>query len=299
MTMKKPIIGFIGFGEAAFHICSGLHSESDIEINAFDVMADSENLGPVIHKRAADANVTLCSSLKELSDKSDIIFCATSAKYALSIAAEAAQNIRKETIYADMNSASPMVKKEIAQVMAKAGAKFVDAAVMELVPPHRHKVPIAASGTGAAEFTESLNPYGMNIAFISEQAGSSSSMKMFRSIFMKGFTCLLMETLVASYKMGVEKEIMSSISNTLTKGTVEQLANLLINRTAVGAERRVSEMGDVISTLADLGLDSTTSKATKAKLQSLVDMDLKNYFNNKAPESYTEVLKAILEKTNK
>lgn len=297
--MKKPVIGFIGFGEAAFHICNGLHTESDIEINAFDVMSNSENFGPTIHKRAEDAKVTLCSSLKELLDKCDIVFCATSAKYALSIASEAAENVRKETIYADMNSASPKVKKEIAEVMAKAGAKFVDAAVMELVPPYRHKVPIAASGTGAAEFTESLNPYGMKITYINDQAGSSSSMKMFRSIFMKGFTSLLLETLVASYKMGVEKEIMASITNTLTKGTVEELVNLLVNRTAVGAERRVSEMGDVIETLTELGLDSTASKATKAKLQSLVDMDLRGYFNNKAPESYTQVLKAILEKTDK
>ncbi|MDF2531988.1 MAG: 6-phosphogluconate dehydrogenase [Clostridia bacterium] len=297
--MKKPILGFIGFGEAAYCICSGLRSESNPEINAFDVMANSETLGPTIQKRAQDASVTLCSTLKELLEKSDIVFCATSAKYALPIATEAAQNIRKGCMYADMNSASPMVKREIAQVIDKTGAFFVDAAVMELVPPHKHKVPIAASGTGAAQFTEYLNSYGMNVSYINDQAGSSSSMKMFRSIFMKGLTSLLLETLVASYKMGIDKEIIESINNTLSKSSVEKLANLLINRTSIGAERRVSEMGDVISTLTDMGLDATASKATKQKLQSLVDINLKEHFNNTVPEHYTQVLKAILEKSIK
>jgi 3-hydroxyisobutyrate dehydrogenase-like beta-hydroxyacid dehydrogenase len=296
--MNKPVIGFIGFGEAAFHICSGLHSANNLEINAFDVMANSENLGPVIRKRAEEAKVTLCSSLKDLLNRCDIVFCATSAKYALPIAVEASASIRKGCIYVDMNSASPMVKRNIAEVMAKADALFVDAAVMELVPPYKHKVPIATSGTGAAKFTDTLNVYGMNISYINDQAGSSSSMKMFRSIFMKGLTSLLLETLVASYKLGIDKEIIASIDNTLSKNSVEKLANLLINRTSVNAERRVSEMGDVISTLTEMGMDSTASKATKAKLQSMVDINLKDYFNNTVPENYTEVLKAILEKTN-
>jgi 3-hydroxyisobutyrate dehydrogenase-like beta-hydroxyacid dehydrogenase len=133
----------------------------------------------------------------------------------------------------------------------------------------------------------------MNLTVINDQAGSSSSMKMIRSIFMKGFTALLLETLMASHQAGVEKEIVDSISGTLSNGSIEKLMNLLLTRTAIHAERRVSEMKDVVETLADMDLDSTMSQAAQKKLQSLVDLKLNSYFDFKAPEHYRQVLEGI------
>ncbi|MFD0677692.1 MULTISPECIES: DUF1932 domain-containing protein [unclassified Paenibacillus] len=295
--MNQPGIGFIGFGEAAFHITSGLVSEGATAIFAFDVMSTDPVAGPIIRERADLAQVTLTSSLKQLIESSQVVFCATSAKYALSIAQESAVFLQNDQIYADMNSASPKVKQEIAQLMGKVGADFVDAAVMEAVPPHRHKVPISVSGTGAHRFTDLMGTYGMNITYINDEAGSASAMKMVRSIFMKGFTALLLETLTAAYKSGIEQEILSSIRGTLSNHSTEELANLLLTRTAIHAERRVAEMGEVISTLKDLDLDYSVSLATKGKLQQLVDLDLKSYFDMKAPEHFTQVLEALIYKS--
>ena len=295
--MGKALIGFIGFGEAPHCICKGLLSGAAPRIIAYDIMAEDAKLGPRIRQRAQDTNVTLVGSLQELLENAAYIFNFTSAKYALSIAGQAAEFLKPGVNYADMNSASPMVKQEIGRIVGKNGALFTDAAVMELVPPNGPRVPIAASGTGARAFTDTLNSIGMNATYISDTAGSSSSMKMFRSIFMKGFTCLLLESLSASYQMGVGKEVMDSIAGTLTKNTPDQLANLLINRTAVGAERRVSEMKDVVSTLEAMGLPAFTSKATVERLQWVCDLGLKEYFDGQAPKQYEEVFQAILEKT--
>lgn len=261
-------------------------------------MAGDPVIGPKIQERMNTAGVTAAASLRDLIAGSDVILCATSAKYALSIAGEAAQFLREGQLYADLNSGSPKLKRDIAQALEKSGAMFVDAAVMEAVPPHRHKVPISASGTGAYAFESLMKPFGMNITVINEQAGSSSAMKMVRSIFMKGFTALLLETLLAGYKSGIDKEIMASISRSLSGGSMENIANLLVTRTAIHAERRVSEMGEVIQTLEELGLDDAMSRATQAKLQSLVELDLKTYFDHQAPEHFTDVLKAITELSN-
>ena len=54
--MKK--LGFIGFGEAAYYISIGLHSEGDIGIAAYDIMADSETMGGLINS-AKKADVKL------------------------------------------------------------------------------------------------------------------------------------------------------------------------------------------------------------------------------------------------
>ncbi len=296
-----PELGFIGFGEAAFHIAKGLGpglvGAGLGPIRAFDVMAGDPKVGPLVRERAAGAGVTLMPSLPDLMAACDTVLCATSAKYALSIAKEAAASIRAGTVYADLNSASPGVKKEIGAVMAAAGALFADVAVMELVPPHGHKVPLAVSGTGARAFLDRLSPFGMKIDFINETAGSSSSLKMLRSIFMKGLTALLLETLTAGRKAGVDREIMASISGTIDSRPLAETATLLVTRTAIAAERRVSEMGEVMETLAELGLDSSASAATKAKLQALADLDLRADFGNTPPADIAAVLDAILRKS--
>ena len=295
--MNQPGIGFIGFGEAAFHMASGLVSEGVSSIFAFDVMTAEPVAGAIIKERADLANVTLTSSLKQLIESSRIVFCATSAKFALMIAQEAAAFLRKEQIYVDMNSASPKVNQEISKLMDQAGVWFVDAAVMEAVPPHRHKVPISASGTGARKFSDVMGRYGMNITYINEEAGSASAMKMIRSIFMKGFTALLLETLTAAYKSGIDREILTSIRGTLSSHSTEELANLLLTRTAIHAERRVAEMEEVIGTLKDLDLDYSVSLATKGKLQQIVDLDLKSHFDMKVPDHFVQVLEALMNKS--
>lgn len=288
-------LGFIGFGEAAYHIAKGLSETSRPQVLAFDVMAASEPEGEKIRSRAAECAVGLMGSLRELIDASEVILCATSAKYALSIAEEAGALLRKGKIYADLNSASPMVKRKIATIVDATGASFSDAAVMELVPPHKHRVPIAASGSGALEFTDILNAIGMNVTFINDQAGSSSSMKMFRSIFVKGLTSLMMETFLAARKMGVCDEVVESVSGTLSDHTIGQMADLLINRTAVAYDRRISEMEDVVSTLKDIGIDPFASRSTVERFAWMREIGLKDRLGGVVPADFHTVLDVALE----
>ncbi|PKL07292.1 MAG: NAD(P)-dependent oxidoreductase [Spirochaetae bacterium HGW-Spirochaetae-9] len=301
ITSSNPTtlaLGFIGFGEAAFHIAKGLVGAGLTPIRTFDVMAHDAKVGPLIAERASEAKVELEPSLCDLMAHCDIILCATSAKYALSIAKDAVKSLRPGSIYADLNSASPGTKKQIGLLIEPTGALFADVAVMELVPPHGHKVPLAVSGSGAKKFQERLSPYGMKISFINEHAGSSSALKMLRSIFMKGLTSLLLETLTAGRKAGVDKEIMDSISGTINGRPLADTATMLITRTAIAAERRIAEMGEVLDTLQEMGLDSSASAATKVKLQALADLDLRTEFGNTPPETYTAVLDAILRKSS-
>jgi len=290
--MDTFILGFIGFGEASYSMAKGLHGTSHPSIVAYDVMA---GVGTTIKERAKECQVRLLPTLASLIEASDVIVCATSAKYALSIAQEAAPFLSKGKIYADLNSASPKIKREIAEIVDGSGALFSDCAVMEIVPPHKHRVPIAVSGSGARLCLEMLNSIGMNVTYINDQAGSSSAMKMFRSVFMKGLTSLLVETFLAAQKMGVCEQVLGSVSITLEQNSVEQLANLLINRTAVGYERRISEMEDVVSTLEDLDIDAFASLATIERFKWMQSLELKEHLHGVVPKDFREVLDLVLE----
>lgn len=290
MDMNKIKLGFIGFGEAAYHISKGLMG-SAAQLVAYDIKADDPEVGELIRKRAQSTQVQLVPSLEQLIERSEIILSLTSAKYALNLAEECAPFLKNDHYYVDLNAASPIVMREIEAILG-AKALFVDGAIMEAVPPHLHKVPILLSGPNSDELKDKLNALGMNMTVISEKPGDASAIKMFRSIFMKGFTMLLIETLTASHKFGVDEMIIESLEQTLKK-PLGEMVNLLITRTAIHAERRLSEMEQVMDTLKEMKLDYTMSEATRNKLQTLVDLELSRHFNFEAPEHYTEVLNQL------
>ncbi|WP_153733142.1 NAD(P)-dependent oxidoreductase [Sporosarcina obsidiansis] len=289
--MKKRI-GFIGFGEAASQISEGLLAEGVAEICAYDANQDDQKFGPAIRGKANDLQVVLKDSLHNLALESDILISATSAKYAISVAKEIKPFLTENHLFVDLNAASPQVKKEINTIIAGL-AKFVDVAVMESVPKFQHRVPLLASGEGAKEFAQFGSHNKMDITVIDEEPGSASAIKMIRSVFMKGFTMLLIETLSVSEQYAVTDEILESIDRSLRGNHIYETSNGLITRTAIHAERRVSEMKEVISTLEDRRVDVTMSEATKTKLEMLVRIGLKDHFLNQMPVDFQEVIKAI------
>ncbi|RKL68085.1 hypothetical protein CR203_06205 [Salipaludibacillus neizhouensis] len=286
-------IGFIGFGEAAYHITRGLLTEGIKDIRAFDINVDHPSLGFVIKNRVEELGITLDKSLENLIKNSDVVICATSAKYAIKIAKEAAEFLTNSMIYVDMNATSPMVQKEIEEI-TQDRCKFVDAAVVESIPTFQHKVPILVSGSGADEFIEISKKYGMDVLKISDEAGSASAIKVARSTFMKGLTTLLIESLVISKKYNVDNFIMESLNNTLTGKHLTITAKNLLTRTALHAERRVAEMDDVIKTLEESDVNALMSHATKAKLSYIAEMKLNEHFNFEEPKDYGDVVEAII-----
>ncbi|WP_099157037.1 DUF1932 domain-containing protein [Virgibacillus ndiopensis] len=290
MVSKK--IGFIGFGEAAYLISSGLITEKSQEIIAYDVNQDHPSLGGKLRKRAEELGVSLMPTLQELIQNSQIIISATSAKYALSVAKDALPYLTNDQLFVDINAASPMVKEEISSIMVDK-AKFVDVAVVESIPKYKHKVPLLISGEGAKDFESYANEVEMDITFIDDKPGSASAIKMIRSVFMKGFTMLMIETLIASNKYGINEWIMESIENSLLDKPFAETVNLLITRTAEHSERRVSEMEEVIKTLKALNVNSLLSQATKDKLSQFVEMNLKDEFLDNSPRDFIDVIEKI------
>ncbi len=288
--MLKP--GFIGFGEAAYHIANGLKDEGLKGIIAYDKFWNVEPQSALIQKHAEEAEVQLLPSLQELVEKSDIIVSAVSADKAVSLAQTSKQFLKQSQLYVDINATSPMTKEEVDGIISPV-ALFVDGAVMGPVPTYKHKVPISVSGKGAKSFYDKMAPYGMKLTLIDGPAGAASASKMFRSIFMKGFVTLLLEMLVAAHKYQVEDDVLASVTETLTAGNLQNVINGLVGRGVIHSERREHEMDEVIATLDTLKVDATMSKATKAKLKWCTNLGLKEYFNGVPPQDFHEIFTGL------
>jgi len=285
-------LGFIGFGEAAFNIASGLRGEGLTGIIAYDKHWKDSPAAELIGKRAAEAQVELVPSQQALIERSEMVVSAVSADMALPLARASQPFLKADQVYVDINATSPMTKEEVDRVISPV-ALFVDCAVMGPVPTYRHKVPVAVSGPGARRFCDTMTPYGMAITCMDAPAGSASASKMFRSIFMKGFVTLLIEMLTAAHRYGVEDDVLESVKETLTAGPLLEVINGLVGRGVIHSERREHEMDEVIATLDTLQVDAIMSKATKAKLHWVTELGLKAHFKGVPPKDYHQIFAAL------
>ncbi len=286
-------LGFIGFGGAGYGLAKGLRQAGLSEVHFTDRMQETPPYAEVIHRHAADIGALPAASIGELVSHTDILISCVTGAMALSVAEEAAPFLTPSHLYADVNTASPHVKEEVAAIVEKTGAAFCDAAMMGAIPTFLHRVPILASGSGAERFRECLQPYGTNIRVIGTKPGQSSAIKLFRSIFMKGLLSLFIETLTATHRYGVDDMVLGSIAESLDGTPFRETARIQMTKGVVNAERMAHEMEEVIATLEGLGVPAGMSRASRETLLWCAGFDLRGRFGGELPSTLAEVLRAM------
>ena len=295
--MTPPRIGFIGFGEAGFHIASGLQTAGVSGISAFDIHASHPTLGPLIQQRAATSQTQLVLSSEQLAASCEILFSAVTASSARDAASQTTNYLTARHTYVDLNSISPNLKREIQALVEPTGARFVEAAVMAPVPPYGHRVPMLLGGSSARQFSESLSPYGMRFEVVSDAIGTAVAVKMCRSIVVKGLEALLFECVMGASRYGAEDRVFASLQESFPGIDWKNLANYVVGRVVVHGERRAREMEEVAETLRSSGVEPIMAEAT-ARLQAWsARMDLKSHFGGEGPPGYAQVLDIITSKT--
>ena len=282
-------IGFVGFGEAAFHITKGLGAAGASPILAYDSDADSE----IIQTCARETETRLAGSNAELAENCDVIVSAVTASQAMQAAGQTAPFLSARHIYADLNSVSPAVKQSIDRLIAGTEARFVEIAIMAPVPPHGHRVPMLLGGAAAPELVDLLAPYGMRMEIASRDVGTAAATKMFRSIVVKGMEALITECVLGASRYDAVDRVFASLTETFPGLDWNQLADYMVGRVVVHGERRAREMEEVSETLRSIGIDPIMAEATARRMDWSAKLGLKARFHGVAPRSYRDMVKAV------
>ena len=288
-------ISFIGFGVAGYGLAKRLKGAGIKEIYFFDNQWNTPPFSETLRKRAAEIDAIYLDCIRKLSKKTDIIISCATGSVALFMAEQTAPYLNKNNLYIDVNTTSPMVKEKIAIVIERSGAAFVDAAMMGAIPAFLHRVPILASGRGAARFKEVMKPYGMQINCIGEKPGKASVLKMFRSIVMTGLVALFIEMLMATRQYEAEDTVLQSISETMGKNNFMETVRIIFTKGITSAERMAHEMEDVIETLQFFNLPSDMTRAVREKLGWCSLLGLREKFGGNIPETLDHALRALEE----
>ncbi len=170
---------------------------------------------------------------------------------------------RADLVWADLNTASPGTKRQLAGLAADAGVPFADVAMMAPVPGRGLRVPMLASGTGAARYAALLGPLGAGIEVLEGPAGLAASKKLLRSVFYKGMATSIAEALEAARAAGDEPWLREHIAAELAAADTATV-DRITDGTRRHAVRRAAEMEAAADMLTELGVPPLMAEASRA-----------------------------------
>jgi 3-hydroxyisobutyrate dehydrogenase-like beta-hydroxyacid dehydrogenase len=246
-------VRMLGLGEAGGRIAADLVARG-VEVRGFDPAVASVPEGVL---RAEDPVSAVAGG--------SLVLAATTGATALAAAESVLPALDADAVYADMNTASPALKRELAALVEGSGARFADIGL--LGPVRGVDTPALASGAGAHAFAELMGPLGMPVEVVSERPGHAAEMKLLRSVFMKGLAGSVIESLeaarVAGHEAWLEREIAEIVG--------EPFMRRLLEGSERHAARRVDEMEAACELLVELGVEPRIARASASLLAGLAE----------------------------
>lgn len=282
-------VGFIGFGEAASSIALGLHDEGVTDILCYDAMQEDSRYRDRIEEKIHACGGTKEGNPGDVCRKAEVVISAVPSDRAVSAAEAAAEGIREGLLFLDVSTASPAEKRTIGAMVEEKGALFIDGAMLGALLRDKHRVPMLLSGKGAQALKEKMDPYHMKLEIVEGEPGTATSIKFIRSITAKGLSCLLIESLRAAQKFGVEQLIVDSFLDSYGADFI-RIIDGYVSGAILHAERREHEMQNVVDFLKSESLPCTMAEAARQELERLSDERVKDRFEGGVPREWRKVL---------
>ncbi len=264
-------IGLVGYGEVGRILAEDLRARGVAHVLAYDIKLGGTDEAP-LRAHAAQHDVRLLASHAALAAQSDLIISAVTASQAVPVAEACATALRSGAWFLDLNSASPGAKTKAAGIVAAAGGRYVEGAVMTSISPYRIRVPLLLGGPAAASLVRALNDLGFAGKAGSPKLGVVSATKMCRSVIIKGLEAMVIESFTAARAYGVEREVLASLAETFPGMDWEKQGAYFFQRVIQHGRRRAEEMREVAQTVREAGLEPWSASGTAERQAWVADL---------------------------
>ena len=251
-------LALIGFGEAGMAFAS----QWDAPLRAYDIKTDDPATAAAKRADYARHGVAGAATLAEALAGAELVISIVTADQALAAAEAAAGSIASGALYCDFNSVAPRTKQAAARLIESAGGRYADVAVMAPVQPALLAVPLLVSGPHAEAAIAALEGIGFSPAKVDGSVGRASTIKMLRSVMVKGIEALSAECFLAARQAGVAEEVAASLDASWPGADWRARADYNLGRIQAHGVRRAAEMDEVAKTLEALGQSSEMARAT-------------------------------------
>jgi 3-hydroxyisobutyrate dehydrogenase-like beta-hydroxyacid dehydrogenase len=252
-------IAVLGLGEAGSEI-------------ARDLVAAGADVRGYDPKGIDVAGVQSRGSEAEAVADADVVLSLNSSHDAMTALENALPALGAGTLWADLNTASPGLKKALAGRAAARDVDVVDVALMSPVPGKGLRTPMLVSGEAAGRYDELLSALGADVAVQPGPVGTAISRKLLRSVFYKGLAAAVVEALRGAEAAGCADWLRGNIAAELA-GFDERTLDRLVDGTLAHATRRADEMAAAAEQLQELGVPARIAAASRDLLVELRDAE--------------------------
>jgi 3-hydroxyisobutyrate dehydrogenase-like beta-hydroxyacid dehydrogenase len=243
----------LGLGEAGGRLAADLVA-AGVDVRGFDPNATDD---VPVSVRARD--------LESAVDGCEVVLSVNAAAVALEVASSALPAVAPGALYADLNTTTPALKRDLAALAERVSVRFADVGLLGPIPSRGLQAPAVSSGRGAQAFADVFGALGMPVTVVSEVAGDAAALKLVRSVFMKGLAAAVLESLRAAEAIGHADWLREEISAVIG----EPLLNRLVEGSKRHAVRRVDEMEAARDLLLELGVEPRVASASASLLMGL------------------------------
>jgi len=297
MAPATPRIGFIGFGEVAYHMALGLEEAGLKDKAAY--CNGGRNKPPYseeFRQRARTVGVELVSTLEDLARKSDLLFSLVNGEVSLEVARQVSPFLGSHQLYVDFNNSVPQAKEMAALAVNATGASFVDVMIVGPAILQKHRIAVWASGNGVEQFRKIMSEYGMKIEAISAKAGAASTLKTIWEVYTKGLQGLIWETMLAAHKAGVDLKAHPfppvKYGDEVINFTISEF---LFWHSGIHAARKSGELGLIGEELRRLGVEPMITEAASKRLAKVAEFGLQKNFGGAMPSEPSRTLLEALD----
>ncbi len=263
-------VALIGYGEVGRILAEDLRTRG-VAVSAYDLKLDSGQ-GQPLREHAAAQGVVLGAAHAQAVHGADLVVSAVTASQAVAVAEACAPALKPGCFFLDFNSASPGAKCRAAGIVAGAGARYVEGAVMTSIPPYRIKVPLLLGGPHALALQPLLAELGFAPKVASDKLGVASATKMCRSVMIKGLEAMVIESFATARAYGVEDAVLASLKETFPGIDWEKQASYFFQRVIEHGRRRSEEVREVAETVREIGLVPWSAEGTAERQAWVADL---------------------------
>ena len=267
MTANLPRIALIGFGEAGSTFASA---------GGWDDAARAWDTDPARAAVMEACGITAAGSAQEALAGAEVVLSLVTADQALAAAETCAPLLAAGALWCDMNSVAPETKRAASRHVEAAGGRYVDVAVMAPVDPARLNVLLLFAGPAAGEAMERLRQLGFAKTRVTgDGVGHASSIKLCRSIMVKGLEALTAEMVMSASQAGVLDEVLASLDASEKHVSWRERADYNLDRMLLHGRRRSAEMYEASEMIRDLGISPMMTENTVSWQEGLGELGIR------------------------
>jgi 3-hydroxyisobutyrate dehydrogenase-like beta-hydroxyacid dehydrogenase len=231
MSLSPRVIALLGFGEAGSAIARGLAAEggwraasrpgdnAPRRLIAIDTALDKDARGTALGKQARALDVAISDRYTDALREADLVISAVQGEHALEAADAAAPLLKKGAHYLDLCTVTGRMSDEDRAAIEAADGRYIDIAVMGGFFRQGIKAPMLVAGEDVEPVVAWMNANGFEAKVLGPKPGSASSVKMIRSVLIKGVEALGVEAYVTAERQGILQEVTAAWATSTSRAS--------------------------------------------------------------------------------